>query len=75
MHNITTANERHTTYEFFLNYIMIAAEWKLNEKNNKLPSVINALDRSSNQTLIRKYSFILFKQTNFYCGKSLFWHL
>ena len=58
--NITTvSNKKHMTYEIYIEHPMEMVELKLNIINNdNNPQLMNAVDRSVNYPLIRKYSNI-----------------
>ena len=52
------------TYIFHIKSPMSAVERKLNMNNDKIPCLINSLNRSINHPLIKKFSHIPYSENN-----------
>ena len=46
------------SYDFYIKYNVHAVEWRMNAMINKTENLINKLDRSKSQPLIRKVSHV-----------------
>jgi len=58
MHIITNNLEKDMTYFFYINNPMPMVERKINMNIAKNPHLINALDRSIDHPMIRKFSYV-----------------
>ena len=56
MNNITKANKKDMSYDFYIRYIMPTVEWRLSAIINKNKNLINKFSRKWRHSLIRKFA-------------------